>query len=117
MRKPVVILTLLLFYNLMNAQTPGTKASPSRQFYELRVYHAATDEQLASINQFLEKAFLPTLHKHGADRIGVFKWTANDTVADKRIYVLIPHHNIDDFVTLKNEIENDPRLTEEVKNF
>jgi len=117
MRKSVIILTLLLFYTIMNAQTQGSKQTPVRQFYELRVYHATTDQQLASINQFLESALLPTLHKHGADRIGVFKWTANDTVADKRIYVLIPHRNIEDFVSLKNEVENDPRFTEKGKEF
>src|SRR5689334_7907491 len=117
MRKSAIILTLLLFYNIMNAQTQAVKQTPVRQFYELRVYHAATDQQLASINQFLETALLPAFHKRGADRIGVFKWTANDTVADKRIYVLIPHRNIEDFISLKNEVENDSRFTEKGKEF
>ena len=117
MKKRIAILSLsVVFYFYSQAQQTSMKPA-TRQYYELRVYHAATDQQLADISQFLENALLPVLHKHGADRIGVFKWTANDTVQDKRIYLLIPHHNIEDFVSLKSELEKDSRLLEKGKEF
>ncbi len=66
------------------------KASKTREYIELRVYHASDTGQLALIEQYLEASFLPAAEKSGLKKIGVFKAIDSDTARDKRLYVLIP---------------------------
>lgn len=42
------------------------------------------------IDNYLQNAYLPALHKQGIANIGVFKPIANDTAAEKIVYVLVP---------------------------
>jgi hypothetical protein len=71
------------------------------------VYHLKNDVQIKSVDQYLENAYLPALHKTGIKKIGVFKPLTNDTAADKRIYVLIPMKTIDQIEKIDNAIWND----------
>jgi len=69
-----------------------------REFYQLTVYHFNTDEQEKIIDNYLQKALLPALHKMEFKNIGVFKNKANDTIVDKTIYVLMSLKSLDDVV-------------------
>ena len=77
----------------------------SRDYFELRVYHITNKDQEAVIDDFLKNALLPALHRNNRKTIGVFKPLANDTAADKKIYVLIPHKSIKDFIELPAKLE------------
>jgi hypothetical protein len=103
--KRLLFLFLLLasFFQFLNANEPNA----SREYYELRVYHFANKEQETIIDDFLKNAFLPALHKNGRKVVGVFKPIANDTAADKKIYVLIPHKSIKDFSELPKKLDKD----------
>ena len=85
----------------------ANKPTASREYFELRVYHFANKEQETIIDDFLKNALLPVLHRNGRKLVGVFKPLANDTAADKRIYVLIPHKSIKDFTELPKKIQKD----------
>ncbi|MBB1282767.1 NIPSNAP family protein [Flavisolibacter sp. BT320] len=61
-----------------------------REYMVLRVYHAATADQLSTIDQYLQASLLPALDRNGFKKAGVFTAISNDTAADKKIYVLIP---------------------------
>lgn len=85
----------LLFLLLINSpalwgQKKKATAGQSREYIALRVYHAATVDQVANIEHYLQASFLPSLQKSGFKKIGVFKAIDNDTAANKRLYVLIP---------------------------
>lgn len=84
------IISLFIQTNLQAA--PIAK---SGGYFELKVYHFSTSAQEASIDSFLHYQYLPYLHSVKLNNIGVFKALANDTSADKKIYVFIP------FKTLK----------------
>lgn len=103
--KRLLFLSVLLvsFFQLVNANKPNA----SREYYELRIYHFANNEQETIIDDFLKNAFLPALHRTNRKLIGVFKPLANDTAADKKIYVLIPHKSIKDFDELPKKLEKD----------
>ncbi|MBK5271247.1 MAG: NIPSNAP family protein [Bacteroidia bacterium] len=62
----------------------------NREYYQLTVYHFSDILQEKTIDQYLQNAYLPALHKKGISSIGVFKPIANDTAASKIIYVLVP---------------------------
>ncbi len=68
-------------------------AAPVKDYYQVLVYHFKNAEQEKMIDNYLETAFLPFMHKGGFKNIGVFSPITNDTAADKKIYV---------FLTLKN---------------
>lgn len=101
-----LLLSLLALFFLLQA-TNANDIAASREYFELRVYHFANKEQETVIDDFLKNALLPALHKNNRKLIGVFKPIANDTAADKRIYVLIPHKSIKDFTELRGKIDKD----------
>lgn len=94
---------LISFSQWINANDPFA----SRDYFELRIYHFATKEQEAIIDDFLKNAMLPALHKNNRKLVGVFKPLANDTATDKKIYVLIPHKSIKDFIELPQKLQKD----------
>ena len=100
-----LLLSSLVFFSLL--QTHANDIAASREYFELRVYHFVNKEQEAIIDDFLKNALLPALHKTDRKLIGVFKPIANDTAADKRIFVLIPHKSIKDFAELAGKLDKD----------
>ncbi len=64
-------------------------AAPVKDYYQILVYHFATAEQEKMVDGYLQNAFLPFMHKNGVKNIGVFSPIANDTAADKKIYVFL----------------------------
>jgi hypothetical protein len=111
MKRLIKIVAALMFVLLLTPTLITAKPkAKSREYLELRVYHFATKDQESSIDNYLQNAFLPTLHKKGLTRIGVFKAIANDTAVDKKIFVLIPHKSIDQFIKLSEQLLNESTL-------
>jgi hypothetical protein len=81
-------------------------SAKERQFYQIKIYHLKTTAQETLVDNYLEKAFLPALHRAGIKQAGVFKPVTTDT-ADIRIYVLIPFQSLDQFVKLDNTLQAD----------
>ena len=70
------------------AQSPSS--GKTREYIVVKVYHASDSSQLATIDQYLQNSFLPTLTKSGFSRIGAFSAVDIDTAKDKRMYVVVP---------------------------
>lgn len=87
------------------------------QYFELRIYHVADMQQIATLENFLQSALLPALHKAGIEKIGVFKFAGNDTVVDKRIYVLIPYKSLKEFEELPVKLQKDKSYQEAGKEY
>lgn len=66
------------------------KNKSSREFYQLIIYHFTTIKQETALDEYLQKALLPALHKKSNKPVGIFKAIANDTSASKLLYVLVP---------------------------
>lgn len=111
-------LILLSFVNAPISVFAGTGPSAhAKEYYELRVYHFTTAQQVASLDAFFKDALLPALHKNGIKTVGVFKAVANDTAADKKIYVLIPHKSIEHFVQTNQKINSDAAFNTAASNY
>ncbi len=83
---------ILLSSFLMKAgSAPSAKDS---RYFQLKVYHYTSSEQEAMIDNYLQNRFIPSLHASGISNIGVFKAIANDTAADKKMYVFIPFSSL-----------------------
>ncbi len=78
-----------------------------REFYELRIYHFKSAEQQTRTENYLEKAFIPAMHRMGTKKIGIFKPLETDTTYGKKLYVLIPFRSMDEFVNLTDKLAKD----------
>ncbi len=78
-----------------------------REFYQLTVYHYKNSVQEKTIENYLQNSLLPALHKMGTVNIGVFKALANDTAADKLLYVFMPVKSLDQLAQLPSKLAAD----------
>jgi hypothetical protein len=85
----------------------ASNGKPKQIYYEIIIYHLKNDAQIATVDGYLKNAYLPALHKNGIEKVGVFKPITNDTIADKRIYVLIPMKSIDQIEKIEEAIWKD----------
>lgn len=89
----------------------------SRSFYEIKVYQYETNNQGNTIETYLKDAYMPALHRQGIRNIGVFKPVGNDTIVNKRIYVLIPFKSPKQFANLPDLLAKDSRLESDGKEY
>ena len=87
-------------------------AAPKGDFYQIKIYELNTDSQMQMLDNYLQKAYLPALHRAGISKVGVFKPIANDTAAVKKIYVFIPFRSADQFFNLTNVLSKDAAYKE-----
>jgi hypothetical protein len=80
---------------------------PISTYYQLTVYHYTSSEQEKMLDDYLEKAFIPAMHKLKIKTVGVFKAIANDTATLKKLYVLIPVRSLDVLEKLPARLADD----------
>ncbi|HEY2582344.1 MAG TPA: hypothetical protein VGI43_11085, partial [Mucilaginibacter sp.] len=90
--KNLLFYSLSLFLILVCTRT-NARAADS-YYYQLKIYHLKTKAQEDRLDQYLEKAYLPAMHRMGVKNIGVFKPVESDT-SGVRVYVLTPFRKWD----------------------
>jgi hypothetical protein len=86
---------------------PTNSKATNNSIFQIRLYHLKDDNQVQMTDEFLKDAYLPALHRMGIKNIGVFKPIANDTAADKQIYVLIPFTSLDQWMKINERLNSD----------
>ncbi|MEO5648317.1 MAG: NIPSNAP family protein [Ginsengibacter sp.] len=92
-------------------------AKSNGDFYQIKIYHLKNNEQIKLVDQYLEKVYLPALHRLNIKSIGVFKPIANDTSSMKSIYVLIPFMSPEAWMTLEENLSKDKIYVASAKSF
>lgn len=77
------------------SQAPELAKKPG-EYYQISVYHLASQGDLDTLDQFFKSVYIPQLHQAGFAKVGVFYPITNDTSRDKRIYVWIPMKSLKD---------------------
>src|SRR6187402_1906283 len=104
--KPVYFVLIVLFCGIIfQSGMPTDKTE--REFYQLTVYHFKDASQEKIIDNYLQNALLPALHKINIKNIGVFKNHSNDTLTDKTMYVLMPVKSLEDVMRISSKLIND----------
>jgi hypothetical protein len=98
---------LLTGFVCLQLQGYSNEKKPGQEFYEIKVYHFKTADQEKGLDDYLQHALLPALHKTGVSKAGVFKPLANDTAADKLVYVFIPLKSFDQLLALPARLNSD----------
>ncbi|SEL51389.1 NIPSNAP family protein [Parapedobacter koreensis] len=92
----------------------------NRDFYQLKIYHLKTAQQVAQLDDFLEKAYLPALHRAGISKVGVFKPIADataDAANESLIYVFVPFKAYKQFAGLDATLQHDQAYQEAGKAY
>jgi hypothetical protein len=78
-----------------------------REYYELKVYRYKDSVQGKVLDAYLSEAYIPAMHKASIKTVGVFKAVANDTAAEKTLYVLTPFKSLEEFTSLEKKLGDD----------
>ena len=100
-----LVLTLSLVAFFIQSWKPVSKAK--REFYQISIYHFSNATQEKMLDNYLQHALLPALHKMNIKNIGVFKNHSNDTLADKTLYVLLPMPSVDEIMKISAKLNAD----------
>lgn len=93
------------FFALTVPTRSAESSAEGRQYYELRVYTTANQEQQELVNEYWRKAGVPAYNRAGIKPIGVF--TENKESATNKIYVLIPYDSLGSFEAMGKRLEAD----------
>ena len=73
--------------------TAQDDSKPTRQYYELTLYHLRRGPKTELLDHFLRDAAIPALNRAGIERVGVFNVSVGPD--SPTVYVLIPHPSLD----------------------
>jgi len=85
-------------------------------YYQLKIYHIKTQAQADRVDNYLQNAYLPALHKAGIKNVGVFKPVEADT-SGKRIYVLIPYKTWEQIKKTDQQLAADQQYLTDGKDY
>jgi len=110
-----LFIAISLFTNIFSAS--ARVDGKTREFYSIRIYQLKNAEQEARVDNYLQRAFLPALHRMGIADVGVFKPVGNDTALVRRIYVLIPFKSLEQFTGLSAALAKDAQYLSDGKDY
>ena len=100
--------TILLLLSVCTVSSVfAQKKEMAREYYQLTVYHFKDANQEKTIDDYLQNALLPALHKIDINKVGVFKAIANDTATDKLMYVFFAVRSLEQFTKFTNKLNAD----------
>lgn len=114
MKKLLVFLLLSVVLLQISWNQPK---KPSREFYQLTVYHFSSQQQEKTLDNYFQNALVPALHRLQITHVGVFKCWANDTATDKLMYVLFPAHSLEAINNISEQLKKDAQYNSAAQDF
>jgi hypothetical protein len=108
---------ICLCLSIVLIATINTKAkAPARDYYQIKIYHYKTQDQETRLEQYLQQAYIPAIHRAGIKQVGVFKpVTQQDT--DRRIYVFTPFSSLDKLAGIEQLLQADTKYLADGKDY
>lgn len=75
------------------------------EVYELRVYHLKFGTSEKPLHDYFQYALIPALNRHGVKSVGAFE--ESSATLPKKIYLLIPYTNFQDFENMHLQLQKD----------
>lgn len=94
-----------------------TVNAADRLYYQIKVYHLKNATQVATVENYLQNAYVPALHKLGIKNIGVFKLITETDTLDRKIYVFIPFKNMDELESTPAKLLKDDQYLAKGKDY
>ena len=111
------IFSKLLFIAFLTVTCKESHAFKGPEFYEIRTYYFESKDQETLLDNYLQNALLPALHRLNLKKAGVFKPIANDTSAIKRIIVFIPFKQMEHFISMEERLGKDQEYLTRAKEY
>ncbi|MDB4903371.1 MAG: hypothetical protein JWQ63_2652 [Mucilaginibacter sp.] len=105
-----------LFLVLIGISAGVNAKAAESYYYELKIYHLKTQTQEDRLDQYLQNAYLPAMHRMGIKNVGVFKPVESDT-SGKRVYVLTPFRTWSQFENLEQKLMGDNEYVTAAKDY
>jgi len=121
--RPTNYFLLIISILILSCEAPkpeveqSTKPASGKEFYEMKVYTFANDDQVAVTDAFLGNAFIPAMKRQGVSPIGVFKNRINEEDTIQKIYVLIPFKSMDQFLSYEDKLIADETFLDAGKTY
>jgi hypothetical protein len=111
------ILCKIFFIVFLTISSKESQAFKGPEFYEIRIYYFENKDQETLLDNYLQSALIPALHRLNIKKAGVFKPIANDTSAIKRIIVFIPFKQMKHFINLEEKLGKDQEYVARGKEY
>lgn len=115
--KKLTCLLVISFFVVAILSSWAHPKKKEREFYQFTVYHFNTQAQEKMLDSYFQNALLPALHRSGNKTVGVFKSWANDTAADKLVYVFFPIRSMDMVGKIHDQLQKDNQYTTAASDF
>jgi hypothetical protein len=97
---------LVSFLVLLISFSAKTVNAAEKYYYQIKIYHLKTQAQEDRLDQYLQNAYMPAMHRMGIKYVGVFKPVENDT-SGKRVYVLTPFRTWNQLENVEEKLMED----------
>ena len=91
---------------IMTLLTSTMLQAQDSDYYLLKTYLFSDNDQGERILKYLEDAYVPSMHELGHHDVGVFSLIGNDTAVVKKIFVLVPSHELTTLIHAENQLIN-----------
>lgn len=109
--------TLPGFFALLLCVFAFGKANAAQgYYYQIKIYHLKTQAQEDRLDSYLEKAYLPALHRMGIKNVGVFKPIEADT-SGKKVYVFVPYKTFNQLEKAGEKLMEDQQYLADGKDY
>lgn len=112
MKKTFVLLALLII-----GFSTSSFSAKERDFYQVKIYKIDKDSQEKQLDQYLQSAYLPALHKAGIKDVGVFKPIEGKNGTERFIMVFIPFKSLEEFEQLEGKLHADKEYQQQGKAY
>jgi len=109
------LLQLFLVIAMSGMALTGYSKKGGRYYYQIKIYHLKTTDQEAKLDNFLQTAYLPALHRAGIPNVGVFKPVDKDT--EQVVYVFIPFKSWKEYEELDGKLDADNQYQTDGKQY
>lgn len=117
--KTIVVLISTAFLLLITSckTTTSTEIMELRDYYQIKTYQIDSGDQESRLDAYLEKAYLPALHRAGIESVGVFKPIEGENEDLKIIMVFIPLRSLQEFGELDGILAGDETYQTDGKDY
>jgi len=107
----------LLLLIAVSGLISSCNSNENRDYFELKIYHYETVAQEARLDNYLETAYLPSLHRAGVLNVGVFKPRPIGNEITNAIILLVPFTSLEQHLELPELLKGDFLYLEAGKDY
>jgi hypothetical protein len=113
--RPSGFICFCLWIILMSSLNAMANA-PVRDYYQLKIYHYKSQDQEARLEQYLQQAYIPAIHRIGIKYVGVFKPVTQQD-SDRKIYVFTPFSSLNKLTGIEQTLQADAKYLADGKDY